>query len=64
MFYELVILDSKKEELRVYKIKLKNTLRMLENKNYDDGEIEILNKRLEVYGKMIKRLENELDHDC
>ena len=37
---------------------------MLENKNYDDGEIEILNKRLEVYGKMIKRLENELDHDC
>lgn len=64
MFYELVILDSKNEELRVYKIKLKNTLRMLENKNYDDGEIEILNKRLEVYGKMIKRLENELDHDC
>lgn len=57
-------MDSKKEELRVYKIKLKNTLRMLENKNYDDGEIEILNKRLEVYGKMIKRLENELDHDC
>ena len=64
MFYELVILDSKKEELRVYKIKLKNTLRMLENKNYDDGEIEILNKRLEAYAKMIKRLENELDHDC
>lgn len=37
---------------------------MLENKNYDDGEIEILNKRLEAYAKMIKRLENELDHDC
>ena len=64
MFYELVILDSKNEELRVYKIKLKNTLRMLENKNYDDEEIEILNKRLEAYAKMIKRLENELDHDC
>ncbi len=64
MFYELVILDSKKEELRVYKIKLKNTLRMLENKNYDDEEIEILNKRLDAYAKMIKRLENELDHDC
>lgn len=64
MFYELVILDSKNEELRVYKIKLKNTLRMLENKNYDDEEIEILNKRLDAYAKMIKRLENELDHDC
>ena len=60
----MVILDSKKEELRVYKIKLKNTLRMLENKNYDDEEIEILNKRLDAYAKMIKRLENELDHDC
>lgn len=57
-------MDSKKEELRVYKIKLKNTLRMLENKNYDDEEIEILNKRLDAYAKMIKRLENELDHDC
>ena len=60
MFYELVILDSKKEELRVYKIKLKNTIRMLENKNHDEKEIEVLNKRFEAYNKKIKMLEDEL----
>lgn len=59
---ERIILDSKKEELRVYKIKLENTIRMLENKNYDDKEIEVLNKRLEVYSKENKRLEDELGH--
>ena len=63
MFYELIILDSKKEELRVYKIKLKNTIRMLENKNYDEKEIEVLNKRFEVYNKNIKRLEDEILQD-
>lgn len=60
MFYELIILDSKKEELRVYKIKLKNTIRMLENKNHDEKEIEVLNKRFEAYNKKIKMLEDEL----
>ena len=59
----MVILDSKKEELRVYKIKLKNTIRMLENKNYDEKEIEVLNKRFEVYNKNIKRLEDEILQD-
>ena len=53
-------MDSKKEELRVYKIKLKNTIRMLENKNYDEKEIEVLNKRFEAYNKKIKMLEDEL----
>ena len=56
----MIILDSKKEELRVYKIKLKNTLRMLENKNHDEKEIEVLNKRFEAYNKKIKMLEDEL----
>lgn len=56
-------MDSKKEELRVYKIKLKNTIRMLENKNCDEKEIEVLNKRFEVYNKKIKMLEYELSHD-
>lgn len=56
----MIILDSKKEELRVYKIKLKNTIRMLENKNYDEKEIEVLNKRFEAYNKKIKMLEDEL----
>lgn len=56
-------MDSKKEELRVYKIKLKNTIRMLENKNYDEKEIEVLNKRFEVYNKNIKRLEDEILQD-
>ncbi len=59
----MIILDSKKEELRVYKIKLKNTIRMLENKNYDEKEIEVLNKRFEVYNKNIKRLEDEILQD-
>lgn len=53
-------MDSKKEELRVYKIKLKNTIRMLENKNHDEKEIEVLNKRFEAYNKKIKMLEDEL----
>ena len=56
----MIILDSKKEELRVYKIKLKNTIRMLENKNHDEKEIEVLNKRFEAYNKKIKMLEDEL----
>ena len=37
---------------------------MLENKNCDEKEIEVLNKRFEVYNKKIKMLEYELSHDC
>ena len=36
---------------------------MLENKNYDEKEIEVLNKRFEVYNKNIKRLEDEILQD-
>ena len=33
---------------------------MLENKNHDEKEIEVLNKRFEAYNKKIKMLEDEL----
>ena len=54
---------SKKEELRVYKIKLENTIRTLDENNHDDSEIEVLKKRVKVYSKGIERLEEELSRN-
>ena len=53
-------MESKKEKLRIYKIKLNNTLKRLEDNNYDNNEIEVLNKRIKVYTQEIERLEEEL----
>lgn len=44
-------MNNQEEELRVYKIRLENTIRRLENHNLNEKEIEAYNERLEFYTK-------------